>query len=300
MEFVRVEFKAMGSPCELRLYAETRERGRAVAQAAISEALRIERKYSRYLEDSALSLINASAGSEKGVEVDEETAALLDYAATAYAQSDGLFDATSGILRRVWDYKSGRLPASEELAPLLACIGWAEIHWERPTIVLPRAGMELDFGGFGKEYAVDRIAELCRSRGIAHGLVDLGGDLGVVGPHPDGSPWRVGIRHPRRPEDAIATLELRWGGVATSGDYERFMVVEGKRYGHVLDPRSGWPVSGLASASVLAPHCLIAGTASTVALLRGREAGIDWLERLGLPHLWVDEAGRAGGPLAPA
>jgi thiamine biosynthesis lipoprotein len=157
--------------------------------------------------------------------------------------------------------------------------------------------MELDWGGFVKEYAADRVAELCRSRGLARGLVDLGGDLAVVGPHPDGSAWQVGIRDPRRPERAIARLSLRGGAVATSGDYERFMIVDGRRYSHLLDPRTGWPVESLASASVAADHCLVAGTASSVALLRGA-SGSDWLRELGLPHLTVDATGQLGGTLA--
>jgi thiamine biosynthesis lipoprotein len=151
-----------------------------------------------------------------------------------------------------------------------------------------------------KEYAADRVASLCRQRGTWHGLVDLGGDLAVVGPHPDGSPWRVGIRDPRRRDAALLCVDVFGGGVATSGDYERCMVVDGVRYGHVLDPRSGWPVDGLASVSVLASHCLIAGTASTVAMLKGRVEAPRWLEALELPHVRLDRDGTLARCLAPA
>jgi thiamine biosynthesis lipoprotein len=164
--------------------------------------------------------------------------------------------------------------------------------------VLPLAGMQLDFGGFVKEYAADRVAALCRELGLRHGLVDLGGDLAAIGPHPDGSPWRVGIRHPRAPAGAIASIAFSAGGIATSGDYERCMVVDGKRYAHVLDPKTGWPVSGLASVTVAASHCLIAGTASTIAMLKGAQGGPAWLDRLGLPNLRVDADGNQTGPLA--
>src|SRR4030095_10335566 len=98
--------------------------------------------------------------------------------------------------------------------------------------------------------------QLCRERGRRHGLVDLGGDLAVVGPHPDGSPWRVGIRHPRAPSGAIASLALGRAGVATGGDYERSLVVDAGRYAHLLTPKTGWPVRGLASVTVVASHCL--------------------------------------------
>jgi thiamine biosynthesis lipoprotein len=299
MQAWRLRFKAMGSPCELHLHADSAARFEADAAAARAEVERLEQKYSRYREDSLASRINASAGNPEGVEVDPETAALLDYAALAWRQSGGLFDASSGVLRRAWNLRSGRLPEPAEIDALRALVGWNKLQWQRPRLVLPLAGMELDFGGFVKEYAADRVATLCRERGVRHGLVDLGGDLAVVGPHPDGSPWRVGIRDPRAPESAIASLALVAGGVATSGDYERCMVVDGRRYAHILDPRTGWPVEGLASVTVVASHCLVAGTASTVAMLKGRRAGPAWLDRLGLPSLRVDAEGRLSGALAP-
>jgi thiamine biosynthesis lipoprotein len=138
---------------------------------------------------------------------------------------------------------------------------------------------------------VDRVAELCRRLGASSGLVDLGGDLAVIGPHPDGSPWRVGVRNPFAPERAVATLAVYAGAVATSGDTERCMVVGGRRYGHILDPRSGWPVEGPAAVTVLASHCLVAGTASTLAMLRGEPDGPAWLTAEGIPHVWVSRKG---------
>ncbi len=294
----RVAFKAMGSPCELHLHAESEARLGAVAEAAIGEIARLEARYSRYRDDSLASRINASAGDPAGLELDAETASLLDYAALAWQQSGGLFDITSGVLRRVWNLRAGRVPEPAEIEALRPLIGWEKVVWQRPRLVLPVAGMQLDFGGYVKEYAADRVAELCRERGLRHGLVDLGGDLAVVGPHPDGSPWRVGIRHPRAPEGAIASVALFAGGIATSGDYERCMVVDGKRYAHILNPKTGWPVAGLASVSVAASHCLIAGTASTIAMLKGARAGPAWLDRLGLPSLRVDAEGHLSGSLA--
>jgi len=284
----------MGSPCELHLDEQPGLDFEAVARAAVDEVERLERKYTRYRDDSLTARINASAGDPDGLELDPETASLLDYAATACAQSGGLFDPTSGILRRAWDFHSERVPSPEELTPLLERVGWQKLRWERPRLALPLPGMELDFGGFVKEYAADRVAALCRELGARHGLVDLGGDLAVLGPHPDGSPWRVGIRDPRAPARAIASLALRAGGMATSGDYARCMVVDGRRYAHLLDPRSGWPVEGLTSVSVAAGHCLLAGTASTLAMLHGRK-GPAWLADLGLPHLWIDADGQLGG-----
>jgi thiamine biosynthesis lipoprotein len=160
--------------------------------------------------------------------------------------------------------------------------------------------MQVDFGGLVKEYAADRAAGVCRQRGVRAGLVDLGGDLRVVGAHPDGAPWRVGIRHPRRPGSAAASVSLIGGAIASSGDYERCMIVDGERYSHLLDPRTGWPVRGLAGVSVAASHCLIAGAASTIAMLKGEAEGPAWLDGLGLPNLRVDQAGAISGTLSAA
>jgi thiamine biosynthesis lipoprotein len=287
----------MGAPCALELYGAE---AAAVARAAIAEVERLESRYSRYRDDSIASAINRSAGDARGVEVDAETASLLDYADLLFRESGGRFDVTSGVLRRAWDFRSQRLPEPDELAPLLARVGWPKVGWDGRRVVLPEPGMELDFGGFVKEYAADRVAALCRELGARHGLVDLGGDLALVGPHPDGSPWRVGIRHPRRPGVALAWIPLFSGGLATSGDYERFMVVGGRRYAHLLDPRTGWPVDGLASASVAAPLCVIAGAATTIALLQPAEGGRRWLASLGLPHLCVDRELAVHGTLGDA
>lgn len=292
----RFRFRAMGSPCELHLWATSREQASAVADRARAEIDRLERKYSRYREDSLASRINRSAGSACGLCVDEETAALLDFADTAHRESDGRFDATSGVLRRVWDFRSGRLPAAQAVRETLRLVGWSKIRWERPHLTLPVEGMELDWGGFVKEYAADRVAELCRDAGLAHGLIDLGGDLAVVGPHPDGSPWLVGIRDPRDPERAMARVALDRGGLATSGDYERFMIVDGVRYAHILDPRTGESFrGGPASVSVTADHCLIAGVTSTIAMLHPERDSERFLAELGLPHLGATAQGRLFG-----
>ena len=297
LRLFRHPFRAMGSVCELHLYASAEAVSSQAASAARSVVARLETRYTRYREDSLTSRINASAGSGRWIDVDAETAGLLDYAAQAWQQSEGLFDMTSGVLRRAWDFRSGMLPEPSTIDALLPLVGWHHVEWERPRIRLPRVGMELDFGGFVKEYAADAAANACRAAGIAHGLVELGGDVSLIGPHPDGPAWRVGIQHPRQPECPIARVDLQQGAIASSGDYERFMEIDGRRYCHVLDPRSGWPVQGLAGVSVLAPQCLVAGTASTIALLQGRR-GTTWLEELGLPFLAIDDEMKISGTLA--
>lgn len=286
----------MGGPCELQLYGAAADAARALA-AGEAEVRRLERKYSRYRDDSVTTRINRAAGDAGGVEVDAETAALLDYAQTAWEQSEGAFDITTGVLRQAWDFKARQVPSPEALAALLPRVGWQRAAWRRSRLSLP-AGMEIDFGGVVKEYAADRAAHALAAAGGRHGLVELGGDIALVGPHPDGAPWRVGIRHPREPAAALATVDLRAGAIATSGDYERFFERAGARYCHILDARTGWPAQGLASVSVLADQCLVAGTAATVAMLKGPVGGPAWLASLGLPHLCIDAAGQVGGSLA--
>ncbi len=288
----------MASPCELRLYAHSQGVAEQTAEAAIAEINRIEVKYSRYREDSVLSAINRAAGGD-ALAIDSETFALLKYADSAYQESGGLFDISSGVLRRAWNFKSGEVPSKSDIAALLSVLGWPKVELSEGEVRLSRRGMELDFGGFGKEYAVDAAARVCAELGIHHGLIDLGGDIRVLGPHPDGSAWQIGIRDPLQPNKAKLVLPLKSGALASSGDYERCMVVAGKRYSHILDPRSGWPVQNtFRSLSVVAPLCLLAGTAATVGLLKGAQSAPAWLSELGMPHYWIDAGGVDGGDLA--
>lgn len=296
MRLERFRFRGMGSPCELSFWTESRSEAAVLADACGKEVDRLERKFSRYREDSLATRINRSAGKGGGVEVDAETASLLDFAAIAVRESDGRFDPTSGVLRRVWNFKSGSLPSAEAISETQSLVGWSKIEWTKPRILLPLPGMELDFGGFVKEYAADRVAELCRERGLASGIIDLGGDLAVVGPHPDGEPWLVGIRNPRNPSQAMARIAIDRGGLATSGDYERFMIVDGVRYSHLLDPRTGeCHRGGPACVSIKAPHCLVAGITSTIAMLHDESEASDFLSRVGLPHLLVEQSGKVSG-----
>jgi len=257
---------------------------------------RIEAKYSRYRDDSVTALINAAAG-RRPVRIDVETAALLDYADVCYRLSEGAFDLTSGVLRRAWDFHRvpARLPTNAEIAALLGLIGWSRVERTGDTVYLPEPGMELDFGGIGKEYAADRAATLCGQHGIAHGLVNLGGDVRVIGPQPGNVPWRIGIRDPRD-AGAIGIVALSEGALATSGDYERCIEVDGLRYGHILDARTGMPAAAFRSVSVHAGVCSVAGTCATIAMLQG-DAAPAFLAAQGVDYLAIDGAGRCSGTL---
>jgi len=287
----------MGSPCEIQLFSEAPDSAKEIADLAIADVNRLEARYSRYRDDSLLSTINRVAARGGSISVDAETAALLNYAATCYEQSEGLFDITSGILRKAWRFPRGLLPDDREVRQLLDKIGWHRLRWKPPILAFPTPGMQIDFGGVVKEYAVDRAARICQEAGARHGFVNLGGDINVMGPRADGRLWNIGVRHPRSQGALLKTIELMKGALASSGDYERCIVLDGVRYGHILHPKTGWPVRHLASVSVVADLCVVAGSAATIAMLK-ESAGPAWLESLGLPHLWVDVSGRAGGTLA--
>jgi len=296
MQYFNFKFKAMGTPCEIQLYATHENQAREAANQVIQDVNRLEVLYSRYRADSFLSKINRHAATGKKISVDTETAGLLNYAATCYQQSDGLFDITSGKLRQAWRFDSRRIPTQSSIDKLLLQIGWDKLDWSPPVLDFSIAGMEIDFGGIVKEYAVDRAAVLCSQAGIYHGIINLGGDIKIIGPRADGSPWKVGIRHPREPNAILQTLNLSHGALASSGDYERFILLDGVRYSHVLNPKTGWPVKYMSSVSVVGDFCVVAGSASTIAMLK-EEQGANWLEELALPHLWSNVLGEDGGSL---
>lgn len=298
MQRVEHSFKAMGGPARLRLEVDDSALAEAAIAAAVAEVERLEQKYSRFRDDSLTSIINAAAGSGSAVPIDAETAGLLGYADTVWRESEGHFDLTSGILRRAWDFKSGRLPAQTDLDALLPLIGWDKVQWNAGGIALPLAGMELDFGGCVKEYAADSVAAQLRSHGIATALVDLAGDMVAVGAPQGEDGWSVGIRHPQEKESAIAGLTLPEGALASSGDYERCLEIDGRRYGHILNPKTGWPVGGLVAVSVLAPQCLVAGSSATIAMLWPADEALRWLGELGLPWFAIDADLRCHGTLA--
>ncbi len=289
MRTFRIPFKAMASACELVLAVDDEPEAQAIARAAIAEVQRIEAKYSRYQPESIVSRINAAAG-RQAVACDDETWSLLNYADSLYQSSGALFDITSGVLRRAWNFYDHRLPAPADLEALRQLIGWQRVEREGQAVRLPEAGMELDFGGFGKEYAADRAGAVLAAKGLHHGYVNLAGDMRMLGPKPDGSPWMIGIQDPRDKTAILATIPVDRGGLATSGDYERFFELDGKRYCHILDPRSGQPVTHWRTVSVVAPLAVVAGNCATIAMLKQAD-GLAFLEASGMNYLAVDQSG---------
>ena len=262
-------FEAMASPCELLVDGADERELRHWTEVAAAEVWRIEAHWSRYRQGNIVDQINRAEG--QAIEVDEETARFLDYAQQLHALSEGLFDVTSGVLRRVWRFDgSDRLPSAEAVAALLPLVGWSKVDWHSPRLRMA-PGMEIDFGGIGKEYAVDRACALLAAAGAPPALLNCGGDLAATAPRRDGEAWRVGID--LGGIAAASLIQLRQGAITTSGDAHRFLLRDGIRYPHVLDPRSGWPVTGGPRAvTVAAGTCTEAGVLSTLAMLHGPRA----------------------------
>lgn len=263
-------FTAMASPCEVLVASSDERLVRELGALAAQEAWRIERKYSRYRDDSVIAAIHRDAG--RPIELDAESAGLIQFAAQCFEISDGLFDITSGVLRRAWKFDgSDRLPSAETVRALLPLVGFDKLRWQPPYLTVP-AGMELDLGGIGKEYAVDRAHDLLHGRSSLPFLVNFGGDLRADRAAPRGA-WQVGVERPDSEREAIMILQLERGALTTSGDSRRFLLRDGKRYGHILDPRTGWPVAGAPrSVTVAGSSCTEAGLLLTLALLHGAEA----------------------------
>jgi thiamine biosynthesis lipoprotein len=283
---LRARFQALGGPCEVLIDVDDTPEVGSALMAVAGEVWRIEDKFSRYRSSGVVHEINVANGEE--VRLDEESSGLVDYADTCHRLSGGGFDITSGALRRVWRFDGGqKLPSRQAVDRALALVGWHKVRWRKPCLRL-RPGMEIDLGGIGKEYAADRAAMLLDHLGYKASLVNLGGDLRVNGPRRDGKSWVIGIDNPRDTgRDCLAGRSIAVGAMATSGDARRFILAKGRRYGHILDPRTGWPVRDAPrSVTVQAPTCLEAGMLATFGILKGTDAE-DFLQSQGVPHLVV-------------
>jgi len=290
-QLVNYTFHAMGSPCHVQFYASSKKLAQQ-AKRNLNECLaNLEQRYSRYRDDSLISVINRGAGLGKATPIDSETAALLVYAQQCYQESEGLFDVTSGILRRIWSMDKTTLPSDDEINKLLPLIGWDKVQWTDKSVYLPLAGMQLDFGGLVKEYAADSVVQRLQSLGVVSGIVELGGDIKIIGPQPNGQGWPVAIRDPRQPDKVIIKLTLASGSLASSGDYERFQIIDGVRYSHLLNPKTGKPVTGLRAVSILSEHCVVAGSLATLAMLKG-DQGLFWLQENQLPFFCCQNDGQ--------
>jgi len=273
-----ITFNAMACSCEVLIQTSDKNLAKQVGLCVSDEVWRIEDKYSRYDRQSICSQINTSEG--RKVSIDEETYLLLNFAEQCYQLSDGLFDISSGVLRKVWAFgglscECQHFPNQGDINNILSFVGWHKVIYDRHSITLPN-NMQIDFGGIGKEYAVDRCILLAKQLTDKPLLVNLGGDLAVTGPREENQPWQVAIENPKsnKPEkkqDMI--IAINQGALATSGDAKRFLIKDGIRYGHILNAKTGWPVAEAPrSITTVAPQCIQAGILATLALLQGKDA----------------------------
>jgi len=282
-------FPIMGGMGEIIIESTNPGEAKIACDAAIKNICSLEHKFSRYRDTSWISTLNISAAKE-AIPIDDEILNILRLIDATFDLSNGAFDPTSGVLRKVWDFTKAKIPPKEEIENLLSLIGWKKVKWDENSIFLPQTGMELDFGGLVKEYAVDVACYTLASLGFNHALVNLGGDIAVTGPRLDGLPWQVGIKNPEGVGNLHArffsgelktVVNLSCGSIATSGDYERsFVDEEGTRYSHILDPRTGYPIKdSFRSVSIFhSGDCLTAGLLATTALLLGRSKGGELLD----------------------
>lgn len=288
-----LEFVAMGTRCRVLF---------AVASRAVALEFRTwlmdwladyESRYSRFMPTSLISEINRCAG-EREVATDEELESLLTLCDWYHRLTQGIFDPTSLPVLKLWDYHAPHavLPSPDDVREARTKVGWSRVRRRAGALLLPEKGMAMDLGGIGKEYAVDRVLETALQRGVDHIMVDFGHDLRVHGSPPEGGPWRIGLEYPMDPGRCWAGVAVDNRAVATSGDYHRNFTLGGKRYGHIVDPRTGFPVSnGCRGVSAIAPTCTEAGMVATTAFVLGPDEGIRFVERCAHVDacIWTDE-----------
>jgi thiamine biosynthesis lipoprotein len=275
----KLSFHSMSTICRVHCQASTP----AAAAEFQEEVLRwvgwFEARYSRFLPDSLISRINAAAGKE-WVEVDPETDALFNLCQEMIFFTRGVFDPTALPLIRLWNWKAKPpvIPDDDTIRSAQALVGWGKVQRRPGAIFLPREGMCLDLGGIGKEYAVDRVMTLALERGFIDVLVDFGQDVRVHGKPPGKPAWHIGLQDPRELNRCWKGVAVTNSAVATSGDGARHFILNGRRYGHILDPRTGYPVNnGTLSVSIIAPHCTFAGILSTTAFVMGFREGLEMI-----------------------
>jgi len=277
----KLSFPALGTRCEVQYAApggDTQSAG--FERAVVGWVQAFEAKYSRFKSDSLVGRINAAAGRD-WVPVDAEMEDLFKLCDTLQFMTQGVLDPTALPLIRIWNWKTERpvVPDAAAIAAARRLVGWSKVRREPGRVFLPEAGMALDFGGFGKEYAVDVAAQIALDHGIADALVDFGHDLRALGAPPGRPAWHVGLEDPKKPGSAWGSVALRGMGIASSGDYIRAFVVDGRRYGHIIDPRTGYPVAnGCTQVTVVAGTCLQAGVLSTAAFVLGVPSGLELIQ----------------------
>ncbi len=288
--------KLMGSRFDITVVANNEAEGNEYIDLAVSEISRIEKMISSWDSLSETSTIIRNAGI-KAVEVDKELFDLISRAIKISELTDGAFDISYASMDRIWKFDGTmkKLPTEEEVATSVAKVGYKNIilNTSEQTVFLKNKGMRIGFGALGKGYAADKTKQLLISKGVNAGIINASGDLTTWGKQPDGTSWMIGITNPLNDNKVFSWFPLDNNAVVTSGNYEKFAVLNGKRYSHIIDPRTGWPASGLTSVTIFAPKAELADALATSVFVMGRETGIDFINQLpGIECVMVDENGK--------
>lgn len=276
--------------------SDSEEKAKKAIDMAFNEMDRLARLLNFYSEDSEVSMINRNAG-EKPVKVSPETLEIIDRALYVSENTEGAFDITVGPVVRLWDFQNKVLPDEKLIKERLKLVGYKNVIMdkEKSTVFLRTKGMQIDLGGIIKGYAADKAAEVLRKNGIKSGIVAIAGDIKIFGKRPDGGLWNVGIQNPRQKSDKdeiIAAIGLLDAGISTSGDYQRFFIKDGKRYHHLLNPKTGYPAYECQSVTVITKDAVFTDAFATGIFILGHQKGMDVLKRLGFDGVIVDKDGK--------
>ncbi len=276
----------MGSRFDISVVADDEKEGNASIETAIAEIARIENLISSWSPQSQTSAINRNAG-VKPVKVDRELFDLMERAIAISNITDGAFDISYASMDQIWKFDGSmtQIPSDEAIKKSVEKVGYKNIVLdpENQTIFLKHQGMRIGFGAIGKGHSADKAKLLLISKGVKAGIINASGDMNTWGKHPDGKDWTVAITNPMNKDKAFATLPLKQGAVVTSGDYEKFVTLNGIRYSHIINPKTGYPAKGIISVTVFAPSAELADGLATAIMVMGKDIGIDRINQL--PHV---------------
>jgi len=285
----------LGSPFEITVVAKDTVQGNIYIGMAVAEVKRIENLISDWIAVTPISNINRNAGI-KPVKVDDELLMLIERANKISQVTDGAFDISYASMDKIWKFDGSMktMPTEEAIKKSVEKIGYQKIVIDKAnkTIFLKDAGMKLGLGGIGQGYIADKIHLLLVSKGCTSGLVNVSGDINAWGNQPDGKPWTIGIVNPLNKSKVFAIFPLIDSAVETSGSYEKYVTFNGKRYSHIIDPRTGYPATGIVSVSVFAKTTEIADALATGVFVMGVDAGIGMIDQMkGIGCIIVDDKG---------
>lgn len=271
----------MGSDFEITLVAENQQKAAQGFELAIREIQRIEKLISSWSDLSQTSEINRNAGI-KAVKVDQELWHLIERSIAISKITDGAFDITYAAMDELWNFNSETLPPKENIEAALDKVGFEKVKLNKAksTVFLPKVGMKIGFGAIGKGYAADRAKVLLLKDGFKAGIINASGDMNVWGTKPNGENWLVAIKNPMNKAKSFALMPIKNRAVVTSGDYEKFIEINGRRYSHIIDPRSGYPGEGIISVTVFAPKAELADALATAVFVMGIETALNRINQL--------------------